>query len=89
VGARGELKEFNNSASAAEYEDIEILERERRYLGSPAGRKRDSSIVGIYESALRHADGSYTMGYRLELAPTGFGDDHVIEARADAIARGC
>jgi len=27
------------------------------------------------------------MGYRLELAPTVFGDDHVIEARADAIAR--
>ena len=87
VSARGELKDFDNSSRAAVYDDIEMLERERRYLGSPPGRKRDSSIVGIYESALRHADGSYTMGYRLELAPTVFGDDHVIEARADAIAR--
>ena len=87
VSARGELKDFDGSSRAAVYDDIEVLERERRYLGSPPGRKRDSSIVGIYESALRHADGSYTMGYRLELAPTVFGDDHVSEARADAIAR--
>ena len=87
VGARGELKEFANSPRAVIYDDIEMLELERRYLGSPPGRKRDSSIVGIYESALRHSDGSYTMGYRVELAPTVFGDDHVVEARADAIAR--
>ena len=87
AGARGELKGFSNSARAAVYEDSEMLERERRHLGSPLGRKRDSSIVGIYESALRPGDGSYTMGYRVELPPTVFGDDHVIEARTDAVAR--
>jgi len=54
VSARGELKDFEGSSRAAVYDDIEMLERERRYLGSPPGRKRDSSIVGIYESALRH-----------------------------------
>jgi hypothetical protein len=87
ASARSELKQLKRSAGDAFFNDIEMLEEERRHLSSPPGRKRDSSIVGIYESALRHADGSYTMGYRVELAPTVFGDDHVIEARADAIAR--
>ena len=53
VGARGELKEFNGSSRAGVYDEIEMLERERRCLGSPPGRRRDSSIVGIYETALR------------------------------------
>ncbi|PYP85837.1 MAG: hypothetical protein DMF61_14855 [Blastocatellia bacterium AA13] len=87
AGARGELKRFEAGNEAVILDDIEMLEMERRHLGSPPGRKRDASIVGLYDSALRHSDGSYTMGYRVELAPTVYGEDHVIEARADAIAR--
>jgi hypothetical protein len=87
ASARGELREFRKSAGGAFYDEIQNLERERGQLRSPPGRKRDSSIVGISESALRHADGSYTMGYKVELAPTVFRDDHVVEARADALAR--
>src|SRR5436853_4595194 len=68
LGFRGDLKEFEGSAKAVILDDIEALEIERRHLASPIGRKRDSSVVAIYDSALRHSDGSYTMGYRVDLA---------------------
>jgi len=32
AGARGELKDFDDSSRAAVYDDIEMLERERRHL---------------------------------------------------------
>ncbi|HXK39797.1 MAG TPA: hypothetical protein VJ837_03115, partial [Candidatus Paceibacterota bacterium] len=85
--ARGDLRKWKKSPAALVYDEMAVIEEERRRLGKPFGRKRESSIVGIYESALRHADGSYTVAYRVELAPTVFGDDYAIESRADAIAR--
>src|ERR1041385_9331161 len=33
-------------------------------------RKRQTSIVGLYQDLLRHADGSYTRGYELPLQAT-------------------
>jgi hypothetical protein len=69
------------------YENMAVLERERRRLSSPPGRKRDSSIVGIYDSALRHLDGSYTRAYHVELEPTQFSDDSIAEGRCDDLAR--
>jgi hypothetical protein len=50
-------------------------------------RRRDSSIVGIYEDCLRHNDGSYTSLYEFELQPTMLSDDSVIERRCDDFAR--
>ena len=41
LGARGELKEFEASSQAVIFDDIEMLEIERRHLASPPGRKRD------------------------------------------------
>jgi hypothetical protein len=85
--ARAGLRQWKKSQAASLYEEFVEVEEERRWLGSPPGRKRESSIVGIYDGAVRHLDGSYTMAYRVELEPTVFGDDHVTEARADAIGR--
>ncbi len=85
--ARGDVKKWKKSTASSLDDEIALVEEERRQLSRPLGRKRESSIVGICESALRHSDGSFTVGYRVELAPTVFGDDYVIEARADAIAR--
>ncbi len=85
--ATRDFKKWEGSAAATVYDEMAAVEEERRYLGSPPGRKRESSIVGLSESALRHADGSYTAAYRVELAPTVFGDERVVEAQADAIAR--
>jgi hypothetical protein len=87
AAAARDLRKSKHTRGAILDDETTAIEEERRYLASPPGRKRESSIVGISESALRHADGSYTAAYQVELAPTVFGDDRVVEARADAIAR--
>ncbi len=51
------------------------------------GRRRDSSIVGLYGDAIRHADGSFSRAYHVELAPTIFAEDLVTESRCNALAR--
>lgn len=51
------------------------------------GRIRNSSVISLYGDALRHADGSFTRAYHLELCPTVFSDDLLIESRCNAIAR--
>src|SRR5262249_34306164 len=69
------LENLKQSDEAILLEEMAALEEDRRYLASPLGRKRESSIAGISDSALRHADGAYTAAYRVELAPTVFGDN--------------
>jgi hypothetical protein len=56
-------------------------------LVRPGGRLRNSSVVGLCGDALRHADGSFTRAYHVELSPTVFSDDLVAENRANALAR--
>jgi hypothetical protein len=51
------------------------------------GRRRDSSIVGVYDNVLRHKNGDYSCGWEAELEPTMLAHDHTIVARCDAIAR--
>jgi hypothetical protein len=51
------------------------------------GRIRNSSIVGLYGDALRHADGSFTRAYHVDICPTVFSDDLLIESRCNALAR--
>jgi hypothetical protein len=58
-----------------------------RALRYPSGRRRDSSIVGIYKDALRHKDGSLTVAYDLEAPATMFADDSLIDIRYDDLAR--
>lgn len=59
------------------------------YSVSPtsATRPRDTSIVGLYEDALRHADGSYTRAYHVDLAASVYSDDLLLENRCNALAR--
>lgn len=63
------------------------LQSQARALRYPSGRKRDSSIVGIYKDALRHKDGSLTVAYDLEAPATMFADDSLIDTRYDDLAR--
>ena len=63
------------------------LSQRTRRLTRPAGRKRDSSIVGIYRDALRHKDGSLTVAYNVEAPPTMFADDALVDIRYDDLAR--
>ena len=82
-----DLKHWRASTEAKSHEHIDKLAERTKRLAQPDGRRRDSSIVGIYEDALRHADGSYTRGYAAELLPTMLSADSLVEARYDELAR--
>src|SRR2546425_12574112 len=73
------------------YNGLEATERELHRqiakLRRPVGRRRDSSIVGIYNDALRHKDGALTAAYRLEMPATMFADDMLVDIRYDDLAR--
>src|SRR6266850_4446310 len=56
-------------------------------LVRPSGRRRDSSIVGIYRDALRHKDGDLTVVYQVETPATMFADDALVDIRYDDLAR--
>src|SRR5436853_6277452 len=72
------------------YDELAITrERERQAaaLRRPEGRRRDSSIVGIYRDALRHKDGALTVAYEVEMPATMFADDSLVDIRSDDLAR--
>src|SRR5207237_10681530 len=56
-------------------------------LRRPAGHRRDSSIVGIFNDALRHKDGALTVAYHVEMPSTMFAEDSVVDAQYDDLAR--
>src|ERR1043166_8675304 len=62
-------------------------DREASMLRRPIGRRRDSSIVGIYDDALRHKDGALTVAYQVEMPATMFADDDLVDIRYDDLAR--
>src|SRR6202171_5945275 len=67
--------------------DDRDLNRRAALLRRPPGRRADSSIVGIYNDALRHKDGSLTTAYHIETAATMFADDTLVDIRYDELAR--
>ena len=85
--ARRDLREWKKSPEAQMQRRFAQLEKSQRGLANPKGRKRDSSIVGIYEDALRHVDGSYTRVYDVTLEETMLSDDSVSDRRHDELAR--
>src|SRR2546421_2766720 len=75
---------------ALAYDELEVEKRANqgtRTLRRPAGRKRNSSIVGIYRDALRHKDSSLTVAYNVEAPATMFADDLLVDIRYDDLAR--
>src|SRR5438067_742402 len=72
------------------YDELTSDREERRRTNSmsrPAGGRRDSSIVGIFNDALRHKDGALTVAYHVEMPSTMFADDSVVDAQYDDLAR--
>src|SRR6266571_24449 len=63
------------------------LNRSATMLRRPAGRRRDASVVGIYNDALRYKDGSLTIAYHVEMPATMFADDTLVDIRYDDLAR--
>src|SRR5689334_18764092 len=77
-------------AAALPYDELAANQEARRrntVLRRPPGRRRDSSIVGIFNDALRHKDGALTVAYQVEMPATMFADDAVIDYRYDELAR--
>src|SRR5262249_44356131 len=79
--ARQDLKQARMLNRAADFD------RQIEGLARPDGRKRDSSIAGLYDNALRHTNGDYSCAWEAKLEPTMLAHDHTIEARCDGLAR--
>ena len=72
------------------YDELAAAKESRQraiVLRRPPGRRRDSSIVGIYNDSLRHKDGALTVAYQVDMPATLFADDAVIDYRYDELAR--
>src|SRR5882672_4085790 len=85
--ARRDLKAWKKSEESRHSLRIAAHEEERSRLWRPAGQKRESSIAGICDGALRHTDGAYTCAWEAQPAPTMLAHEHVIESRCDELAR--
>src|SRR5690606_33156738 len=46
-----------------------------------------TSIVGLMASTLRHRDGGYTRAWHVEMPPTMYARESVVEDRCDRLAR--
>ncbi|MCI0362838.1 MAG: hypothetical protein L0219_03090, partial [Phycisphaerales bacterium] len=87
LGAHRDLRAWKQSEEANLRWRIAEHEEERSRLAHPTGQKRDSTIAGICDGALRHTDGSYTCAWEAQLAPTMLAHDQVVEKRCDDLAR--
>src|SRR6266542_5791526 len=85
--ARRDLRAWQKSGEAEHSLRIAEHEEGRSGLAYPPGRKRDSSIAGFCDGALRHTDGSYSCAWEAQPAPTMLAHEHVVEARCDELAR--
>lgn len=70
-----------------ELADEHELDRATRRLRHPVGRRRDASVVGLHEDALRHKDGSLTVAYQVETPASMFATDEIVDIRYDDLAR--
>src|SRR5262245_30850166 len=85
--AHRDLRAWKRTAGAEQHRRVTKPEEERLRLAHPPGQKRESSIVGICDSVLRHTDGAYTCAWEARPASTMFAHEHVVEARCDQLAR--
>src|SRR5262249_14833612 len=85
--AHRDLRVLKHSKGSEHYLRIAEHDEERLRLWRPPGRKRDSSITGICDGALRHTDGSYTCAWEAQPVSTMLAHEHVVESRCDELAR--
>ena len=87
IRAHRDLRAWKRSEEAGLHRRIAEHEAERSRLAHPPGQKRETSIAGVCDGALRHSDGSYTCAWEARPAPTMLAHEHVVEARCDELAR--
>ena len=71
--ASSDIRRWSNSSDGT----VETVRQRQRKVIRLKGRKRDSSIIGLYGDLLRHTDGSYTRGYDFPLQATMLAPDEV------------
>jgi hypothetical protein len=81
-----DLKRLRQSKEGRE-EGLFDLDEQAIHLSRRNGRKRDSSIIGLYDDALRHTNGDYSCAWEAKPEPTMLAHDQVVEARCDGLAR--
>jgi hypothetical protein len=87
VRAHRDLRAWKRSEKVSLHRRIAEYEEERSRLACPPGQKRETSIAGVCDGALRHTDGSYTCAWEAQPAPTMLAHEQVIETRCDELAR--
>jgi hypothetical protein len=85
AAAQRDLKRLMKDSEGEGGTPFDTGELSRDIIGG--GRKRDSSIIGVRENILRHADGDYSCAWEAKLEPTMLAHDEIVEARYDALAR--
>src|SRR5262245_35684612 len=76
IRAHLDLRAWKRTHRDEQHRRVAEHEEERFMLAHPPGRKRDSSIVGIRDGALRHTDGSYTCAWEAQPAATLLAHEH-------------
>jgi hypothetical protein len=80
--ASSDVRRWSNSSDGT----VETERQRQRKVIRLKGRKRDSSIIGLYGDLLRHTDGSYTRGYDFPLQATMLAPDEVADSIIDGLA---
>lgn len=82
--ARRDLRELGRNPEAAK----QLYQPGDNYNPvDPPGRLRDSTIVGLFDNALRRRDGSYTAVYDVGLQNSFYGHGQTLEALMDDLGR--
>jgi hypothetical protein len=84
--ASRDLRRWSKSADGALERARLLQQREQQGKRQLKGRRRESSIIGLYQDLLRHTDGSYTRGYDLPLQATMLAPDDVADVIIDGFA---
>ncbi len=85
--AHRDMRAWKRREDASLHRRIAEREEERSRLARPPGQKRETSIAGVCDGALRHTDGSYTCAWEAQPAPTMLAHEQIVETRCDELAR--
>lgn len=85
---RATARSANESTETSPVQSKRDARRERRRLTNPRNTRRTTEIHGINRLGyIRHTDGSYTRGYRIEMPATLYSDDAEVDRIYNDFAR--
>jgi hypothetical protein len=85
--AHRDLGDYARSDEARREKRLAVAEKHRRLISHPEGSERQSSIIGLDGSTIRHKDGSFSRFYEFALEETMLSPDSAVDICCDDIAR--